>query len=92
MPVIFFRVVCGLCVTIESLQSSSALSRVDLPAFGGPMMLVNPQEKDGAAAGMGERVYGWNIYESERYYTKLRAVVIMKNLELEWIDEKTADG
>ncbi|MDT9546422.1 MAG: hypothetical protein RI826_03635 [Chlorobium phaeovibrioides] len=41
---------------------------------------------------MGERVYGWNIYESERYYTKLRAVVIMKNLELEWIDEKTADG
>jgi len=78
---------------MESLQSSSALSRVDLPAFGGPMMLVNPQEKDGAAeAGMGERVYGWNIYESERYYTKLRAVVIMKNIGVWWIDEKTAGG
>jgi len=51
MPVIFFRVVCGLCVTIESLQSSSALSRVDLPALGAPIMLMNPQANLGLGMG-----------------------------------------
>ena len=37
--------------TIESLQSSSALSRVDLPALGAPIMLMNPQANLGLGMG-----------------------------------------
>ena len=39
------RVVCGLWVTMASFWPSSALSRVDLPAFGRPMMETNPERK-----------------------------------------------
>src|SRR3954470_6102472 len=37
------RVVCTLRETIETFEPTSALSRVDLPAFGTPISAVNPQ-------------------------------------------------
>src|SRR5437899_12972467 len=37
------RVVCGLCVTIASFSPTNALSSVDLPALGRPMMETNPE-------------------------------------------------
>ena len=37
------RVVCTLGVTIEILVPTSALSSVDLPAFGAPISATKPQ-------------------------------------------------
>jgi hypothetical protein len=36
-----FRVVCGTGLTIETLASQKALSNVDLPAEGRPIMATN---------------------------------------------------
>ena len=43
MPWMRLRVVCGLRVTIASFSPTSALSSVDFPAFGRPMMETNPE-------------------------------------------------
>src|SRR5262245_33291885 len=37
------RVVCALCVTIETLAPTSALISVDLPLFGAPISATKPQ-------------------------------------------------
>src|ERR1043166_7849952 len=39
------RVVCGLSATMATFCPTSALSRVDLPALGRPMMETNPERK-----------------------------------------------
>ena len=43
MPRTGTRVVCALWVTIETLAPTSALTSVDLPAFGAPIMATKPQ-------------------------------------------------
>src|SRR5271166_5545368 len=43
MPWMRLRVVCGLRVTMASFSPTSALSRVDFPALGRPMMETNPE-------------------------------------------------
>src|SRR5688500_3281444 len=37
------RVVCALCVTMETLAPTSALVSVDLPLFGAPINATKPQ-------------------------------------------------
>src|SRR5262245_18171022 len=37
------RVVCALCVTMETLAPTSALVRVDLPLLGAPISATRPQ-------------------------------------------------
>ena len=74
IPVIFFLVVCGFGVTIESLKSRSLLSNVDFPALGGPMIIAKPQEKRDECMKM--------FYKSSTcsyaYNTKLKAEAIRK--------------
>src|SRR5271166_778252 len=43
MPWMRLRVVCGLRVTMASFSPTSALSNVDFPAFGRPMIETNPE-------------------------------------------------
>ena len=43
MPRISARVVCTFGVTMEILAPTSALSSVDLPAFGAPISATKPQ-------------------------------------------------
>jgi hypothetical protein len=43
MPRTGTRVVCTLCETIDTLAPTSALTSVDLPAFGAPMTAMKPQ-------------------------------------------------
>ena len=43
MPRSGTRVVCTLCETIDTLAPTSALTSVDLPALGAPMMATKPQ-------------------------------------------------
>src|SRR5271157_4008709 len=43
MPWMRLRVVCGLRVTMASFSPTSALSSMDLPALGRPMMETNPE-------------------------------------------------
>src|SRR5947209_221297 len=43
------RVICGFSETIASLPPTSALSRVDLPAFGRPIIETNPERCGGGA-------------------------------------------
>ena len=43
MPRSGMRVVCTLWLTIETLAPTSALTSVDLPALGAPMMAMKPQ-------------------------------------------------
>ena len=43
MPRTSMRVVCTLCETIETLEPTSALIRVDLPALGAPISATKPQ-------------------------------------------------
>ena len=43
MPRISARVVCTLCETIVTLEPTSALSKVDLPALGAPISATKPQ-------------------------------------------------
>ncbi len=43
MPRTRVRVVCTLCETMVTLAPTSALTSVDLPAFGAPMMATKPQ-------------------------------------------------
>ena len=45
MPRTGTRVVCTLCETIETLQPTSALTSVDLPAFVAPKMAMKPQRR-----------------------------------------------
>jgi hypothetical protein len=47
MPRISARVVCTLRETIETFEPTSALSSVDLPAFGAPISATKPQRVDG---------------------------------------------
>jgi len=42
MPVMRFRVVCGLSATMEILSPIIALKKVDLPTFGRPSMAMKP--------------------------------------------------
>jgi len=42
MPIIFLRVVCGLCVAIENFTFKKEFNKVDFPAFGFPIMLTYP--------------------------------------------------
>src|SRR6185312_4876533 len=44
------RVVCALCVTIETLAPTSALASVDLPLFGAPIRATNPQRVASSAS------------------------------------------
>jgi hypothetical protein len=46
------RVVCGLGETIVTLVPASALTSVDLPAFGAPTTATSPQRVGGGAAGL----------------------------------------
>ena len=55
MPRISVRVVCTLGVTMETLVPTSALTSVDLPAFGAPMSATKPQRAFGCAAGLSHR-------------------------------------
>ena len=43
MPRIKARVVCTLCDTMVTLEPTSALSSVDLPALGAPISAIKPQ-------------------------------------------------
>jgi hypothetical protein len=43
MPRTSARVVCTLCVTIETLAPTSWLTSVDLPAFGAPISATKPE-------------------------------------------------
>ena len=43
MPRTGMRVVCTLGLTMATLEPTSALTRVDLPALGAPMMAQKPQ-------------------------------------------------
>ena len=43
MPRMSARVVCTLCETIVTLEPTSVLSRVDLPALGAPIRATKPQ-------------------------------------------------
>ena len=45
MPRMIARVVCTLGLTIVTLLPTSALTRVDLPTFGAPMMATKPQRR-----------------------------------------------
>src|SRR6185295_17601614 len=48
------RVVCTLRLTIETLEPTSALVSVDLPAFGAPISAMKPQRRSASAI---RRVY-----------------------------------
>ena len=48
MPRTSARVVCTLCVTIDTFEPTSALSSVDLPALGAPISATNPARVTGA--------------------------------------------
>src|SRR5205085_2037987 len=43
IPRTIARVVCTLRLTIETFEPTSALTRVDLPAFGAPISATKPQ-------------------------------------------------
>src|SRR6195952_1470971 len=59
MPRISARVVCTLRETIVTLEPTSALTRVDLPAFGAPISATKPQRVAvGAASPAGSSVIG----------------------------------
>src|ERR1700680_2456307 len=45
MPRRGLRVVCTLWLTMAILLPTSALTKVDLPAFGGPMTAMKPQRR-----------------------------------------------
>src|SRR6187200_952188 len=45
------RVVCALCVTMETLAPTSALVRVDLPLLGFPIIATKPQRVPVSVAG-----------------------------------------
>ena len=64
MPRTSARVVCTLCVTIETLAPTSALTSVDLPALGAPISATKPQ-RVASACGAGsaiERVRGLDAF------------------------------
>ena len=50
MPRTSMRVVCTLCETIETLEPTSALMSVDLPALGAPISATKPQRVSSPAA------------------------------------------
>ena len=50
MPRTTARVVCTLRETIETFDPTSALSSVDLPAFGAPMRAAKPQRVSAPAS------------------------------------------
>src|SRR5215467_10531364 len=50
-PRIRWRVVCGLGVTMASLVPMMALSSVDFPTFGAPMMVTKPARNDAVCIG-----------------------------------------
>ena len=50
MPRIRFLVVCGRGLTMAIFWPSSRLSRVDLPALGGPTMATTPDRYNGVSA------------------------------------------
>src|SRR6185503_3601385 len=52
MPRISARVVCTLRETIDTLEPTSALSSVDLPALGAPIKATKPQRVSPAASGI----------------------------------------
>ena len=49
MPRTMARVVCTLCVTIETFAPTSRLTSVDLPAFGAPISATKPEWVRGRA-------------------------------------------
>ncbi len=49
MPRMIARVVCTFGLTIVTLAPTSALTRVDLPTFGAPMMATKPQRRPAGA-------------------------------------------
>src|SRR5690242_15275704 len=51
MPRISARVVCTLCETMVTLEPTSALSNVDLPALGAPIRAMKPQRVSEPCAG-----------------------------------------
>jgi hypothetical protein len=56
-PRIWARVVCALCVTIDTFAPTSELSRVDLPALGAPTRAMKPQRVFSGVAG----VSSWRV-------------------------------
>ena len=58
MPRISARVVCTLCETMVTLEPTSALSSVDLPALGAPISATKPQRVSPAGWVSGIKLVG----------------------------------
>src|SRR6516164_3333154 len=69
MPRMIARVVCTLGLTIVTLLPTSALTSVDLPTLGAPMIATNPQRRPhGSPAAVDSSISAGRFYALARQH------------------------